>query len=248
MHNKRRNLTLLFVILFVRGALAYSTQLEISARQVYNEANCTNVKIPPLLCSKCHMRPHDSNGNFNRENKKDIFDFETSACLAQLKFYVKLNPCDTLRAKYLAEYEENKFAYNRIAQFLYTICEQCCDMIPIGSRAWQWTDRKKEGTLFTKTRGNGVAHFYYDICKLYPDIKRFIGPGWKWKENFPKLCPMAISWMGSKYGVGWALNPDAEGIPFPFKKQLGIMANTLGCYDKRAWKDCIAEERSIGRV
>lgn len=218
------------------------------SHQTYNEAYCTNVRIPPLLCANCHMRPHDSNGNFSREFGKDIFNFETPACVAQLKNYVRLNPCDKVRPKYLAEYKTKKYAYNRIAQFMYTICEQCCDMIPIGSRAWQWTKRKKEGTLFTRTRGNGVAHFYYDICVLFPNVKRFIAPGWKNKQNYPKLCPMATKWMKSKYGLGWAQNPDADGIPVAFRRQIGIMANTLGCYDKRVWKDCVAEERSIGRV
>lgn len=214
--------------------------------QQFNAANCTNVRIPPRMCGRCHLRP--LNSAEKARYKKDIFDFETRECLAQLREYVRLNPCDTKRAHFLANYKTNMFAYDRVAQFLYTVCEQCCDMIPIGSKRWEYWRRKKAGTLHTDVRGNGVAHFYFDICKLFPKITRFIRPKWRLVEGMPELCPPAVAWMESDLSDGWTQNANASGIAPALRRSLTVMAKTLGCRDRKLWQDCIVEEQSINRV
>lgn len=234
--------------IFVVAVLCVGMAQDFESPQAYNAANCTNVRIPPLLCGSCHLRPQNPDGSYDSGVTKDIFDFDTPECMEQILEYVRLNPCDDKRSQYVAEFKTSSFAYARVAQFMYTVCEQCCDMIPIGSKLFEYESRMEAGTLHTKTRGNGVAHFYFDICKLFPKVTRFIRPQWKTIETLPKLCPMANAWMASNYSRGWTVNANADGIPAPFQTALGIMAKTLGCRNKRVWKDCIPEEQSIGRI
>lgn len=219
-----------------------------SSRQDANAAPCTNVKIPPRLCVKCHMRPHDSDGNFFTSYNKDIIDIDTPECGEQIRNYVNLNPCDNQRKTYFAEYKTKRFAYLRLAQFMYSICEQCCDMVTVGSNPSEWLERKEAGTLHKLTRGNGPAHLHYDICKMFPDLKRFTGPGWKIKEELPKICPLAAKWMASDYSSWWSGNPDADGIPKRLIHSFGMMEKLLGCQNWRVWRDCVNLEKSQGRV
>lgn len=200
------------------------------------------------MCSRCHLRPHDSEGNFDRDYNKDIIDFETPECEEQMQEYVRLNPCDTLRAKYFSEYKTKMFAYKRTAQFMYSICEHCCDMVTVGSLPSEYRERKENNTLHKFTRGNGPAHLHYDICKMYPNITRISRPTWAHREGLPPLCPLAADWLASNYSRGWALNPDAEGIPPRLQFSFKIMEKTIGCRNRRVWTDCVNLERSQGRV
>lgn len=211
-------------------------------------ANCSNIRIPPMMCPKCHLRPENPDGTFGTGVKKDIFDFDTPACIKQVENYVRINPCDTVRAQFLKDYKTSKLAYAKMAQFMYTICEQCCDMIPIGSLPEEYEARLKSNTLHTDTRGNGVAHFYFDICKLFPKVTRFIKPWWKTIDDMPKLCPLAVYWMKSKYARGWPGIADGKGIPKDLQKAIGTLPKTFGCRKKRVWKDCIPQEQRNGRV
>lgn len=222
--------------------------LQVSSRQDGNAASCTNVKIPPQLCTKCHLRPHDDEGKFFTSYNKDIIDIDTDECAQQMKKYVDLNPCDTLRAKYFDEYKTKTFAYQRLAQFMYTICEQCCDMVTVGSLPSEYKERLANDTLYTISRGNSPAHFRFDICKMFPNITRFTGPFWKIKDGLPKLCPLAESWYGSKYASKWVSNPDADGIPRRLLYSLGQTEKLFGCRNKRVWQDCVNMERAQGRV
>lgn len=242
---------LILSLLFIESVTSLDVsghQLRYESPQKYNAANCTNVRIPPQLCSKCRLRPHDSFGNFNRTYNKDIIDFETPECLLQLEEYVRLNPCDTLRKEYLEQYAESNFAYLRIAQFMYSVCEQCCDMVSVGSSPDEWAERKLNNTLHSPTRGNGPSHLYYDICKIYPRLKRFIRPSWNEYENRPEVCTQAQNWMLSNFSKGWAANPDADGIPKYLVFSFGSMARVLGCQYRTVWQDCVRLEHAQGRV
>lgn len=216
--------------------------------QQFNAANnCTTIQIPYKLCSRCRLRP--LNSAEKAKYKKDIYDFETPNCLGEIEKYIRMNPCDTKRAEFYVAYKnKNRYGYERIAQFLYTVCEQCCDMIPIGSKVNEWGKRKRTGKLYTSRRGNGVAHFYYDICKLYPKITRIVRPHWKAIKNLPELCPPAVAWMESDSSEGWTQNSNVQGLPNYFTYALKEMSNSLGCYVEHTWKECVVEEQSIGRV
>lgn len=234
---------IMIVVIFVLLCGSHAAE----PRERYNACSCTNVRIPPLLCSKCRLRPLDSPEK--AAYKKDIIDFEKPGCLAEIEKYVRINPCDTTRAKFLAGYKNgDRFSYERIAQLMYTVCEQCCDMIPIGSKVKEFWKRRNAGTLHTDTRGNGVAHYYYDICKLFPNATRFIRPNWKDIDNLASLCTAATNWMESDLSKNWPKNANAKGIPQYLRNALKMMANTLGCRGKQTWQDCVVEEQSIGRI
>lgn len=239
----------LFALLSLTVYASDSESIPSAMRQANaNAANCTNVKIPPRLCIKCHLRPHDSRGNFFTEYTKDIIDIDTPECAEQIRKYIALNPCDTQRARHFAEYKTNRFAYERVAQFMYSVCEQCCDMVTVGAKPSEWLERKKANTLHTLTRGNGPAHLHYDICKMFPNLKRFTGPDWKVKETLPKICPLAADWMASDYSKWWSANADADGIPRQLVFRFGMMERLLGCTNRRVWQDCVRLERAQGRV
>lgn len=242
------HLTLFVLVLGVAYASDNESVSYTSRQGDLNAAPCTNVKIPPRLCIKCHLRPHDSNGNFFTQYKKDIIDIDTPECAEQIKKYVALNPCDTQRAKFFAEYKKSRFAYERVAQFMYSVCEQCCDMVTVGSKPSEWLQRKEANTLHTLTRGNGPAHLHYDICKMFPNLKRFTGPNWKVNENLPEICPMAANWMASDYSKWWSANADADGIPKRLVFRFGMMERLFGCQNRRVWQDCVRLERAQGRV
>lgn len=238
------------IVVFSNIAFAIDSEsiLHSSRQTNSNAAPCTNVKIPPQLCTKCHLRPHDSSGKFFTSYIKDIIDIDTPECAEQINTYVALNPCDTQRAKFFAEYKTSKFAYERLAQFMYSVCEQCCDMVTVGSEPSEWFQRKEANTLHTLTRGNGPAHLHYDICKMFPNLKRFTGPTWKTKEDLPEICPLAANWMASNFSKGWSGNADADGIPKQLVFSFGWMEKLFGCQNSRVWQDCVRLESAQGRV
>lgn len=252
--------SLIFILLF---RLAFSSTLssqsfqsslfhqrsEKAIIQSYNAAlNCTDVRLPPAMCPSCHLLPFDSRGQFNTTYVKDIIDFETSQCLEQIKEYIRLNPCDTLRAKYFDQYKTNGFARIRMAQFMYSVCEQCCDCVTVGSEMNEWKTRKMDHTLHKLTRGNCPAHMHYDICKMFPNLTRFIGPTSKEKKGLPKICPLLEDWINSNYSVWWAGNPDADGLGPTVINAFRLHMKNAGCENRRLWQDCVRFEKSLGRI
>lgn len=239
---------LLLTALAVRRAQASALETRVSERQYYNEASCTNVRIPPLLCVRCRLRPFNAEGKFDVEYGKDIYDFQKPECMEQLKEYVRVNPCDTVRSSNLPLINESTFAYKRIAQFAYSVCEQCCDMVTAGSKPGEWAARKESGTLHKFTRGNGPSHMHYDICKLFPNATRFIRPGWKDREGLSPMCPEAAEWMASPNSKGWAGNPDAKGISKRLQFAMRQMSKVFSCTQRGVWQDCVRMESAQGRI
>lgn len=131
---------------------------------------------------------------------------------------------------------------------MYSVCEQYCDMVTVGSKPSQWFQRKIENTLHKPTRGNAPAHLHYDICKMFPNLTRFTGPNWKIKDGLPKICPLAANWIASDFSRLWATNPDADGIPQRLIHSFRMMENLFGCQDRRVWRDCVRHEKSQGRL
>lgn len=244
-------MTIVFSISSLSLASALDTDRQESIHQSstsYNDANCTNVRIPPQLCIRCKLRPHDLRGNFGRAYKKDIIDIDDARCVEQLNEYVRLNSCDVRRAEYVSKMNEKTFAYRRVAQFLYTICEQCCDMVSVGSVRTEWAARKQSGRLHSVTRGNGPSHIHYDVCKLFPNVTRFIRPQWAHRDGLSPICPIAAQWMASPNSKNWASNPDAQNIPKRLTFALAQMETVFSCKHKRVWQDCVQLESAQGRI
>jgi len=112
--------------------------------------NCKVVKLPPGLCSDCPLKAPASNGAF--KDCAAIYDSTTSQCKATMNKYVQANPCDGVRASAMQKINAGNggnFEKNAINYFLYSVCEQCCDCIPMGAsktaNSGQWVTYR--GTL-----------------------------------------------------------------------------------------------------
>lgn len=241
--------SMLTTIAAAANHLQYPSQINRQTTVNSNSAlNCTDVKIPPKMCPLCHLRPFDNKGEFNTSYGKDIIAYETPECMEQIKEYVRLNPCDDKRAKYLAQLKTSSFARNRIAQFLYSICEQCCDCVPFGAKVDEYEERKMNDTLYHLTRGNCPAHFHYDICKMFPDVRRLIPPTWKVRGHLTPVCPLVAEWITTDDATWWAGNPDVKELSprILFSLKLAIRHST--CSNRRVWQDCVRMESAQGRI
>lgn len=215
----------------------------------FNAANeCKDIIIPKNLCRTCPLRSFDSEGNFNTSYKKDIYDYDAPGCLDQIRNYVNLNPCDTVRKRYLDTFQTNSFSRQRIAQFLYVVCEQCCDCVPQGAKVSEYLERKQDNTLHKYSRGNCPAHFHYDVCKLFPENRRFIGENWVVRNSGPPICPMVKEWIDSDFSTWWAANPDAAGLNKTVLNAFRRMVVNTKCRSRKVWADCVRLEKAQGRI
>lgn len=217
------------------------------ALALQSDAQCTNFKIPRRMCLNCRMRPHDDNGNFNRDFNKDIYVWNTTACMNQLRRYAALNPCDTARTTMLQE-PITAFKQQRIAVFLYSVCEQCCDCVPIGAKPWEYESRKEAGTLVEHGRGNCAAHYYYDICGIWRNVSRVIPPWGTEREGLTQVCPQFTNWINSPDANGWLQNPNADGLTPDMLRAMRQLTDNTQCDRRSVWRRCTRLERAQGRV
>lgn len=138
------------------------------AREQLGAAGCTDITLPHDLCVKCPLRDVAWNGDF--QNCRSIYNIHAPGCQGQLIDYVKMNQCDWRRAEQVDQWVNSPDpwvrdqAKEKLDYFVYAICEQCCDCIPISST---WMDHSEavqdEQKLYTYTRGNCAAHAHYDV-------------------------------------------------------------------------------------
>ncbi len=116
--------------------------------------------------------------------------------------YVEANPCDVKRVKAMADLAVNPNddkARGVVDYFLYSVCEQCCDCVPMGANSVlypQYLARHTAAnpTLYSATRGNCPAHAEYDICMVAPKVTHFTSIGDPADPAFdawPEACPPA---------------------------------------------------------
>lgn len=210
-------------------------------------AGCANYKLPVRMCFQCKLRPHDSSGNFNRPFGKDLYDWNTTACMGKMQQYAALNPCDTPRVAAIAD-PSTEFNQRRIAVFLYSVCEQCCDCVPIGAKPWQYEARKAAGTLISLKRGNCAAHYHYDMCSIWNDVTKVIPPWGTVDESAPAVCPEFRTWIFSPDAERWLRNPDADGLTDNMLRAMAELTDNAACRQKGVWKKCVRLERAQGRI
>lgn len=101
---------------------------------------------------------------------ENIYRLSHPACQAQIKNYSVLYPCDCIRAAKVSDSGPR----NRRMQdyFVYSVCEECCDCMPYGARAYQYVTREEKGvpSLTSFYRGNYPAHAHYYICNSSSDL------------------------------------------------------------------------------
>lgn len=160
-----------------------------------------------------------------------------------MREYVTANPCDPVRANALSALDANPnngLARSILDYFLYSVCEQCCDCVPMGASrdhalyASQHTTDSP--TLYTAERGNCPAHAFYDICKILPNVTHFtaIDAPVTWA---PPACEMLEAWFGSSASRNWQENPSTT-LTKPLKSFLLGMLDMAKCGDKEVWEQC----------
>lgn len=202
---------------------------------------CRTIRMPPSLCRACPMLPFTGGGNFER-GQYDMYDLTTPQCKGQINQYLKLNPCDKDTAKAVQNNHRSDIAY-----FLYSICEQCCDCIPIGAKKEQYANRKNNNRLLSIRRGNCAAHFHYDVCRIWSKYEHLTwGEGKEVRRA--EVCPQFRNWIFSDDASNWLQNPKAKGLTKDMRRAMWALLARTQCTNKRVWTDCTRLERAQNRV
>lgn len=247
------SITFAFIVQAIQTGSDRYEVINISGRQANSETNCSTLRIPWNLCSACPLKPFTVKPggvvNFGGVNRFDIYDLSSSQCRNMLNRYVTFNPCDDVRKTAVMNMDNSGAAKRRVIYFMYSVCELCCDCVPIGSREEDYEKRKEEGTLVKIERGNCAAHFFYDTCRIWPTSSKILGllensttnEGEEWCDDFR-------TWQFSPAAKGWLRNNDAGGITAPMADAMKSLLRVSNCGHKKTWTDCVRMERGQNRV
>lgn len=200
---------------------------------------CSNVQLPSGLCSSCYLNPPQSDGKF--KDCSNIYN-KNGACVTKMNSYVKANTCDKRRAAVMGKINSNTASWLDWASldyFLYSVCEMCCDCIPIGA-----TKGKDDG-IWVTDRGNCPAHSYYDICAVLPGVKYFrrVGePVNNAMESAPAICSELTKWFQSPFSNNWQTNPKTYISP-ALDKAHATLLNAIECSNTNTWGKCYDMEK-----
>lgn len=207
-----------------------------------NRANCTVVRLPSSLCLSCNLRPPAPDGSFLDCNH--IFDISSDSCHQALQQYVDDNPCDSLRRDALQSYTDDsndESARSILDYFLYSICENCCDCIPMGRTASDYdalasSHTTDNPTLWKEDRGNCPAHAVYDVCNVLPDVQSFTN-SLASVPTAPAACPALRSWLSSPASTSWRSNPETT-ITDDTRIFLRSLLQASNCENRLVWMRC----------
>lgn len=209
----------------------------------YNyDVTCSRVELPPQLCQRCPLRPSAPDGRF--EDCSRIYDTENDVCHAAIQEYVDLNAhCDPIRSDALPKMlKGNDAAKQVIDYFLYSICEQCCDCIPMGTEKSDYmtlahSHSASAPALWAEDRGNCPAHSHFDVCKNFPHVTYFAKPGDPAREGLPKGCDMLRDWQRGPESSEWETNPKTNIVP-ELQDFLRGLLDAVDCADFAIWGKC----------
>lgn len=208
---------------------------------VNNEVTCSRVVLPPGLCKRCPLRPTRKDGRFVQCTR--IYDTEGDDCHEALQEYVDENgKCDPVRKDALAKMlDGDEDARMVIDYFLYSLCEQCCDCIPMGTEKSDYMKFARghstsNPTLWKEDRGNCPAHAHFDVCKVVPNVRYFAQPGDP-EKRAPEACPLLKKWQRSDEFAEWQFNPQTNIVP-DLQEFLSGMLAAIDCHDFDVWGKC----------
>lgn len=178
-------------------------------------------------------------------NRFDIYTINQN-CRTKLQEYVDLNPCDTAHASAFQTMDNDLESYKAIVYFLYSICEFCCDCIPIGATVDSFKSRKLAGTLLSIKRGNCAAHFVADTCRIWPNVgeirkRKRVKGGDAW-------CGEFNTWRVSPFAENWGANDNVEGLTDRMVTAMTDLAKFAQCHKKRQWQDCARMEIAENKI
>lgn len=213
-------------------------------------SSCTTVRIPWNMCTACKLKPFTGTGpnlNFGGVNRYDIYDLSTAQCQAQLRRYAEYNPCDSTRTAAIASLGNSSSPNLALIYFMYSVCETCCDCVPIGARIEEYEQRRAAGSLINIRRGNCAAHFHYDTCNVWPNTGQITGLRGKQFDLAP-WCPDFLDWINSPNSSRWPTNNNATGITFNMARAMRQLTNKARCKEESQWKNCVRMESAQGRL
>lgn len=212
-----------------------------------DKVTCEAIVLPPALCKFCKLRPRVASGNFN--NCENIYDTSDPKCRTLLRRYANLNKCDFQRNQHVKDFS-NKQNIIALDYFIYSVCEECCDCIPRGTKPGEYAKRKKAGTLMKVDRANCPAHARFDVCKVWPNIRHLRFP---WQKvpaglnSWPKICPIIEKWKDSPDGQD-LYNKNEINQPASMTRFLTQYVKIAKCRDAVIWNECTALEKSQNRI
>lgn len=221
-----------------------------------DSVSCRRINLPRGLCSACPLRPTSPMGEFLK--CWDIFDTSAPACLSKMLEYVAANPCDRKRAEAVAAVAKNpadRAARATIDYFLYSVCELCCDSIPMGARADRYSQylaahTLANPTLYTPMRGNSAAHAWFDICKVAPNVTHFAHPDdppHAREKELRRACGMLDKWGTAPESREWMNTPRVVLEP-DLVAFLSLTLEKLQCTKRDVWDQCYILEAAQGRL
>lgn len=165
--------------------------------------------------------------------------------MSAMRQYVNANPCDPVRAAALDKLEANPQdteARQIIDYFLYSLCEQCCDCVPMGANdeffsQYQAAHSSSDPALYDPARGNCPAHAYYDVCKVLPKVTSFHKIGQAPKSGMPPACPLLNKWFEQPGSKNWQNDPQTDISP-GLRAFLLNMLDVHECAKKQIWDVC----------
>ena len=131
-------------------------------------------------------------------------------------------------------------ARNVADYFLYAVCEQCCDCVPMGSNDKLYDQYLADGTLMDPYRGNCPAHAFYDICKVFPVVEAITPIGAAMPSDTVPACGAGSEldkWFNSPASRGWESNPKTT-LSAPLKRFFDGMLDAAACTDRKQWLAC----------
>lgn len=232
---------------FAGGPPRADDELDKALRQ--GASSCKTARIPPNLCPACKLKPFTGRGanlNFKGVNRYDIYDLSTEQCKDELRRYVQFNPCDTVRKKAVESMDDYSSKLVLI-YFMYSVCETCCDCVPIGATLEQYEERSATNTLINIARGNCAAHFIYDTCKVWPKAGQITGLDGE-QLDLPQFCSDFRAWIKSPVSDGWISNNNVGGLTSKMRYAMTQLTSAARCGEETLWKNCVRMEAAQRRI
>lgn len=209
------------------------------------EVTCERVQIPDGLCGRCPLRETSASGQFKRCN--DIYDTNSATCKEAMLEYVEANgDCDPVRSSAVPLWiSGDSNAQEEIDYFLYSVCELCCDCIPMGSKLTDYNNLLEAHTVLNPTlydaeRGNCPAHAEYDLCMVLPAV-RYLTKVDGEIQDLPPACPLLNEWLNSDMSIDWETNPKTV-LDVTSKTFLNGALDAISCDSSGTWNKCYVME------
>lgn len=209
--------------------------------------DCEGIVLPKRMCARCNIGDYSlTTGIFN--DCTNMYRTMEPSCVNELQEYVRLNPCDDVRARQVANMDNPRNA-EALDYFIYSVCEECCDCIPRGSREDQFLERRDQGVnaLTSVFRGNCPAHAHFDICRIWPEIRYITVEGGPTFPQYPKICPIISDWFFSPASEDWPNNDNTE-IARPIQRFLRQYNRFTRCRRRSTWESCTLLETAQRRI